>query len=1596
MPEKPAGKGISDPKIDALKEKEAAESFANKDPEDVLRNAGDKLRPHTAVANEEEAPGPSSSDRAAGTSVPVADRADNKAVNAGATAGGRKSTDTGRMSFRSSHGKRLNLPSLSGSGASGRGGKQPHSSLSGSKSSASSPKHLRIADTETIFATSSIQEERSKRVIAHINEEPRSVQQVQSPGNVASNPRQFYAGVQSSLQDSGETFKDASETLNDAASDTKSAAATAGAPAGATATSGTEGSTGKSAGASEQDATAAFFGGGVDRIATTPLPVTDGKKADDDEEEEQPEEYHRQLESGQVPGLEVGKGDPGFPGQIKKKGKTAKKPEVTPNLDAKVVEKKYGTRKQALSRQRKLQAEFTGWRQIGGWDNDKGASTEEEAEDMLQRSTLLEHYVSDKYIGDWYQNTILVIGTATAAWLLGHFGFSVSWLSIVLLFSATAYRTSIRRLRRNLRDDLVRDQSVRDLENDAETMEWLNSFMVKFWLIYEPSLSAMITDIANDVLADQTPGFIDSLKLDKFTLGTKAPRIDFMRSFPKTDPTVAVIDVGASFTPNDTQDLTSRQLETKVNPKVQLGVRFGKGPLTKNMPILVEDMSFVGNMRLRIKMMDKFPHIQTVDFSFLEPPQIDFVLKPIGGEKLGFDINIIPGLSKFIKEMVDANLGPMFYSPNAFQVNVEQLMAGVGVMSGVGVLSVRINRAHNLKIDADGRVDAYVRLLNKDKKELCRTKIKQNTNEPVWNEYLHAIITNLSESVIVEVMDFQESAFDRSIGSTAQRVDKLSPDAVTQTIISGGRPSGKLELFAKFSPVQMATSEDGDESESSGDSKSGILGLRVISARSLDPKKSKVAKLSPYCEIEVDGELLDSTKLTKGTNDPEWGYGKEHIFSNKITAQVVFRIRDNRKGNSPVVGIYKTRLMKLLVDNEKGINWFELENGAGEINIETQWKPATVLGSTVDSYIEPIGVLRLRIVSADDLRNLEHVGKVDPYCKVLLGRREVARTEFFKGELSPQWNEIKYIPVQNELQDVTFEVMDVERRGKDRSLGAFKVDLSSIIQKNEEGNYKVFISDKHFTNKLVMPGRGPKGNLTYTMEFYPNIPVASPDERDRMCREKVEIDRIRKEAVDGKKLDENKRNELELRENRLALAGIDMPVEKQLEFNSGVFAVSFLSLSNVPIGCRLVVLANNIELPIYVSPPARGRRVEVEGDSGDFVSGQLNFSNLRFILCESDDGSAPISEKIVGCFEMMREAFTKPQSYKIGNSTLEVQCRMFPLPDLVVDQDEDMTNTGTVEVELLRAENVPAADRSGLSDPYVRIYVNNDDDRIYSSEVKKETLNPEWNERFSFDIADAHNTFFKAMVYDWDMGNPDDLLGGHKFNISELEPLEWKDYAVNLLNLKPNKEVKHEKEVGGVLYLRMRFAPGFLQKKKGEDIIGLESVQKVAGGAGKLAMGGGKMALGAAGAGAGVAGGAAGAVVGHGGSLFKKFGGSDKASLASTDEDANTKKYLISVENIQGVSKGETVQIRCFTLGKKEKEVFKSKSLKLEEGEVEVGETFEVKALPESTLGLKLLSIKSLGRHSDIGQSSVELSNGEKTASFGGGTTANLSIEQMN
>ncbi|CRK24512.1 hypothetical protein BN1723_013335 [Verticillium longisporum] len=446
---------------------------------------------------------------------------------------------------------------------------------------------------------------------------------------------------------------------------------------------------------------------------------------------------------------------------------------------------------------------------------------------------------------------------------------------------STYYRTSLRRVRRNFRDDINREMQLKKLDNDHESLEWINSFLLKFWPIYQPVLAQTIINSVDQVLSSATPAFLDSLKLKTFTLGSKPPRMEHVKTYPKAEDDIVMMDWKFSFTPNDTADMTSKQIKSKINPKVVLEIRVGKAMISKGLDVIVEDMAFSGIMRLKIKLQIPFPHVEKVEMCFLERPTIDYVCKPLGGETFGFDINFIPGLETFILEQIHGNLAPMMYAPNVFPIEVAKMLAGTPVDQAIGVLAVTLHGAQGLK-NSDrfaGDIDPYAVLSLNRRQELARTKHISDTSNPRWNETHYIIITSFTDSLDIQVFDYNDFRKHKELGVASFPLDQVEELNVHENerldIFADGKNRGQVSIDVRFFPVLESTKlEDGSE-EPPPESNTGILRFTVEQAKDLDGTKSLVGLLNPYATLHLNGRDVHNTKKLKRTNNPIWDNGLE-------------------------------------------------------------------------------------------------------------------------------------------------------------------------------------------------------------------------------------------------------------------------------------------------------------------------------------------------------------------------------------------------------------------------------------------------------------------------------------------------------------------------------------------------------------------------------------------------------------------------------------------------------------------------------------------------------------------------------------------------
>uniref|UniRef100_A0A8B9HYK9 Multiple C2 domains, transmembrane 1a n=1 Tax=Astyanax mexicanus TaxID=7994 RepID=A0A8B9HYK9_ASTMX len=85
----------------------------------------------------------------------------------------------------------------------------------------------------------------------------------------------------------------------------------------------------------------------------------------------------------------------------------------------------------------------------------------------------------------------------------------------------------------------------------------------------------------------------------------------------------------------------------------------------------------------------------------------------------------------------------------------------------------------------------------------------------------------------------------------------------------------------------------------------------------------------------------------------------------------------------------------------------------------------------------------------------------------------------------------------------------------------------------------------------------------------------------------------------------------------------------------------------------------------------------------------------------------------------------------------------------------NIKDVGVVQVKVIRAEGLMAADVTGKSDPFCVVELSND--RLQTHTVYK-NLNPEWNKVFTFNVKDIHSVL-EVTVYDEDRDRSADFLG---------------------------------------------------------------------------------------------------------------------------------------------------------------------------------------------------------------------------------------------
>ncbi|XP_060101107.1 synaptotagmin-1 isoform X1 [Heteronotia binoei] len=135
--------------------------------------------------------------------------------------------------------------------------------------------------------------------------------------------------------------------------------------------------------------------------------------------------------------------------------------------------------------------------------------------------------------------------------------------------------------------------------------------------------------------------------------------------------------------------------------------------------------------------------------------------------------------------------------------------------------------------------------------------------------------------------------------------------------------------------------------------------------------------------------------------------------------------------------------------------------------------------------------------------------------------------------------------------------------------------------------------------------------------------------------------------------------------------------------------------------------------------------------------------------------------------------------------------------------DYDFQNNQLL-VGIIQAAELPALDMGGTSDPYVKVYLLPDKKKKYETKVHRKTLNPVFNEQFTFKVpySELGGKTLVMSVYDFDRFSKHDVIGEYKVAMNTVDfghvTEEWRDLQ---------SAEKEEQEKLGDICFSLRYVP---------------------------------------------------------------------------------------------------------------------------------------------------------------------------------------------
>lgn len=987
----------------------------------------------------------------------------------------------------------------------------------------------------------------------------------------------------------------------------------------------------------------------------------------------------------------------------------------------------------------------------------------------------------------------LSIFSVLASWLIGKYKFSLLWLGIVGAAIFVVIRRRLHHFNLYHIHYLRREAAKIPLGTQLETTEWINHIMDRVWMVAEPIISSQVIERANIIFKEKKPGFLDSLELTTFTLGSRAPALLGAKVHPDVATNLIYLDLDACFVPNDTSE-TNDIISARRNPargqqwdsKIVLTARVGKGMIAVPIPVLVKNITFLGKLRIQLELMPNIPFAKQVEVGFMEMPKIDFVLKPLKG----LDMMDTPGLSRFINTIISTVLGQIAVSPNRITLNIAELLAGrLGAQGkAVGVLKVEVFGARGVKhsnvMGILNSFEPYIRISVAG--QIRAETVQLDSDDLEWNEVFYLLVPTVDNPITVELM----SSATAVIGKATIKIDEFTSSPVTDWYnvanTVSGEARGELNLgfqyYSIINPDKPAEDESSSKASSKGSAKgkepivapavptefhSGVLRFTIHGAKNLVRKESNVlyevsllrdgVTPPPVTHLAHYDPNIIRSNVRKQSSAPTWEESYELLIADPSTDSVAItfmtkssNVMSNLVKESKMLGCFTAKVSEVLGKNE----WFDLSGGleTAKMHATFSWRPiaANLQLSGGIVFIPPIGVLDLQIKSGINLSLLDiiGVGSNKYYVKVNVSGRVIGETEAFEMSGVDEGLLEGKIPLARGIGAIN----PLKKQSISTGRVIWNAYFHPIIRAH--GDYvtlEVFASSTVRKNSLIGRARLAVTELVSQPGTPINKSVVLESESGKESDQQVIVSMNFLPVCD-------KNEEGIYQGDPTNNCGI-------LECPSIVASNLYDSIRKTKVLCQVGTDKDDpilFDAESETSPAVDGsctwsRRVEL------FVNGEES----KHLVVQLTEKKMVRGDELLGTclipFDKLEEEHSLADH---PTGKLKLDSEFIPLQGHLEAEPRD---AGYLTINVISAKDLLPVD-GGTSDPFVVLKLN--DDNVGKTEEIRKTLNPTWNKAFRIPIFRHKRASLQIEIRDWNRIQASKTIGTLFFDLKTLQANE--------------------------------------------------------------------------------------------------------------------------------------------------------------------------------------------------------------------------------